>query len=131
MAIRQIVPIIKVGDITRAKDFYGSTLGFTIDFSYSASPSGPTYVGMSLEGQRIHLSTFGGDGVFGTAVYIYVDDIDAYYEKFIARGLKTPGRVNSPVEERPVTQSWGMREFYVKDADGNTMRFGSPVGDSR
>jgi catechol 2,3-dioxygenase-like lactoylglutathione lyase family enzyme len=126
MVVTRVVPILKVTDIRRAIDFY-STLGFIMDFSYSASPDGPTYVGVSLDGNQMHLSTFAGDGLAGQATYCYVEDVDALFEKFLERGLKTPGNPDSPVEEGPVNQTWGMRELYVRDPDGNTLRFGSPM----
>ncbi len=127
MAVKQVVPIIKVTDIRSAIEFYCSTLGFVTDFSYSASPGGPAYAGVSLDGNQIHLSTFAGDGVTGTAAYCYVDDVDALFQKFLQAGLKTPGNPESPVEEGPVDQTWGMRELYVRDPDGNTLRFGSAI----
>ncbi len=109
-----------------ALGFYGSTLGFITDFTYVAGPDGPAYAGVSLDGQQLHLSTFAGDGVIGSATYCYVEDVDALYRRLRQAGLKTPGRVESPVEDQPVDQAWGMREFYVRDPDGNTLRFGSP-----
>jgi hypothetical protein len=41
------------------------------------------------------------------------------------RGLKTPGNPDAPqlVHEGPIDQTWGTREFYVDDPDGNTIRF--------
>jgi catechol 2,3-dioxygenase-like lactoylglutathione lyase family enzyme len=77
------------------------------------------------------LSTFGGDSVRGAATYFYVDDIDALVRRFFAAGLTTPGNQDSPLEEGPVDQSWGMREFYVRDPDGNALRFGSPIPEER
>jgi catechol 2,3-dioxygenase-like lactoylglutathione lyase family enzyme len=126
MAISRVVPIVRVKDIGLAIDFYRSKLGFVTDFHYSAGPDGPWYAGLSRDGNQIHLSTFSGDGVPGTAVYCYVDDVDALFERFRQAGLKTPGRPESPVDEGPVDQTWGMREVYVRDPDGNTLRFGSP-----
>ena len=104
-----------------------ATLGFVTDFEYLASPNGPAYAAVSLDGNQIHLSTFTGDGVIGAATYCYVDDVDALFRKLCQTGLKTPGHPDSPVEEGPVNQAWGMREFYVRDPDGNTLRFGSPT----
>ena len=127
MAVKRVVPIIKVRDIRSAIEFYCSALGFVTDFSYSASPTGSAYAGVSLDGNQIHLSTFAGDGVIGTSVYCYVDDVDALFRGFLQAGLKTPGKLASPVEEGPVNQTWGMRELYVRDPDGNTLRFGSPI----
>lgn len=125
MNVKRVVPIIKVTDLQVAIDFYCATLGFVPEFRYSAGPAGPYYAGLALEGQQIHLTTFAGDGVRGTAVYFYVEDVDALVGTFLAAGLKTPGKPESPVEDGPVDQTWGMREFYVRDPDGNTLRFGS------
>jgi catechol 2,3-dioxygenase-like lactoylglutathione lyase family enzyme len=127
MVVKRVVPIIKVSDIGVALDFYCATLGFLTDFKYVASPDGPTYAGVSLDGNQVHLSTFAGDGVFGTTTYCYVDDVDALYRELCQKGLKLPKTPGSPVEEGPVNQTWGMREFYVRDPDGNTLRFGSPT----
>jgi uncharacterized glyoxalase superfamily protein PhnB len=70
--------------------------------------------------------TFSGDSAVGAAVYFYVEDVDALFRRLQAAGLNTPGRPDSPVEDGPVDQTWGMREFYVRDPDGNVLRFGSP-----
>jgi hypothetical protein len=32
------------------------------------------------------------------------------------------------VHAAPVDQTWGTREFYVSDPDGNTLRFTAPAG---
>ncbi len=127
MTIERMVPVLRVTDIDRAVAFYCRTLGFVEEFRYAASHNGPTYVGVSLSGHHLHLSTFAGDGVVGTAVYCYVDDVDALWEGFRARGLKAPDDPASPVENGPVDQTWQMREFYVRDPDRNTLRFGTPV----
>ena len=44
---------------------------------------------------------------------------------FRGRGLVTPGDPDAPehVHEGPIDQSWGTRELYVDDPDGNTLRF--------
>jgi catechol 2,3-dioxygenase-like lactoylglutathione lyase family enzyme len=125
MAVTRVVPIIKVTDIERALAFYGSILGFTIDFRYATGRDGPVYAGMSRDGHPLHLSTFAGDGVLGSCVYLYVDDVDELFWGLVKAGLKTPGHPDSPVEEGPVDQTWGMREVYVRDPDGNTLRFGT------
>jgi catechol 2,3-dioxygenase-like lactoylglutathione lyase family enzyme len=119
MKVRRVVPILKVSDIKAAVDFYCTGLGFTKDFEYSASAVGPHYVGLSFDGNQLHLSTFPGDSVKGTATYCYVDDIDALHAGFLSRGLTTL--------MDPTNQGWGMREVYLHDPDGNTLRFGSPI----
>jgi catechol 2,3-dioxygenase-like lactoylglutathione lyase family enzyme len=127
MPITKIVPIIQVTDMQRALDFYCSSLGFICEFGYPVPLTGPAYVGLSLDGHEIHLSSFGGPAVGGTATYLYLDDVDTLFSRLRRAGLKTPGDPDSPVEEGPVDQTWGMREFAVRDPDGNKLIFGSPV----
>lgn len=119
MTVRHVVPIIKVSNIESAIEFYCTGLGFAKDFKYSATEKGPHYAGLSFDGNQLHLSTFPGDGVRGTATYCYVDDIDALYAGFRARGVTTL--------MEPTDQAWGMREVYLRDPDGNNLRFGSPI----
>ena len=123
----RVVPILRVSDAAAAEAFYTGPLGFTVDFRYAAGSEGPAYLGVSLDGQQVHLSTFSGDSVFGAAVYLYVEDVDALFRRVRAAGLTTPGRPESPVEDGPIDQTWGMREFYVRDPDRNVLRFGSPL----
>jgi catechol 2,3-dioxygenase-like lactoylglutathione lyase family enzyme len=70
-------------------------------------------------------SVLARDGAFGQAVVVTTDDIDALFRKFRERGLATPGDPDAPlaVHEGPIDLSWGTREFYVDDPDGNTLRF--------
>jgi catechol 2,3-dioxygenase-like lactoylglutathione lyase family enzyme len=116
-SVERIVPIAKVSDIRVALEFYCSVLGFNEDFHYRAGPEGPDYVGVSLNGHQLHLSTFAGDGKGPATTYVYVDDVDKLYAGFCARGL--------PKDREPINQAWGQREVYVRDHDGNTLRFGS------
>jgi uncharacterized glyoxalase superfamily protein PhnB len=115
--VERIVPIAKVSDIRAALEFYCSVLGFNEDFHYRASPQGPDYVGLSMNGHQLHLSTFAGDGTGPATTYVYVDDVDELYAGFCARGLTQ--------HWEPIDQPWGQREVYVRDRDGNTLRFGS------
>jgi catechol 2,3-dioxygenase-like lactoylglutathione lyase family enzyme len=119
VGVERIVPIIKVSDLQTALNFYCSVLGFDKDFHYRASPDGPDYVGVSLNGHQLHLSTFSGDGKGLATIYIDVDDVDGLYARFCARGL--------PKDCEPSNQAWGQREVYARDPDGHTLRFGSRV----
>jgi hypothetical protein len=58
-------------------------------------------------------------------VTVLTDNVDAVFRGCRTRGLKTPGNPDAPtmVHEGPIDQTWGTREFYVDDPDGNTLRF--------
>ena len=77
------------------------------------------------QGDLLMLSSHAGDGAFGQAIVVTTDDANALFQRFRARGLETPGNPDAPeeVHEGPIDQSWGTREFYVNDPDGNTLRF--------
>ena len=85
----------------------------------------PSFSTLSRNGDRLLLSSHGGDGEFGQVIVVTTDDVDAVFRKFRQRGLRTPGNPDAPekVHEGPIDQSWGTREFYVDDPDGNTLRF--------
>ena len=104
--------------------FYTQILGFKL--KYANSTMSPT-MNLIREGAEIQLSILGGDGAFGNAVNILMDDVDELFKEFIERGLDTSTKMNSPVHQSPINQSWGMREFYVDDPNGNTLRFSRPI----
>jgi catechol 2,3-dioxygenase-like lactoylglutathione lyase family enzyme len=85
----------------------------------------PSFSVLSRNGDRLLLSSHSGDGEFGQVIVVTTDDVDAVFRKFRKRGLRTPGNPDAPekVHEGPIDQSWGTREFYVDDPDGNTLRF--------
>jgi catechol 2,3-dioxygenase-like lactoylglutathione lyase family enzyme len=116
-----IIPTVRCAQIRSAVDFYTKVLDFrrTDD---SEDPVDPCFVPLSRAGDPLFLSSHGGDGKAGQVIVIMVEDIDILFKKFVSRGLVPPKR-DSPVHHGPIDQSWGTREFYVDDPDGNTLRF--------
>jgi hypothetical protein len=55
--------------------------------------------------------------------------VDSLFAKYLGRGLDFSAKTKSPVHKGPIDQTWGRREFYVTDADGNTLRFCQPIID--
>jgi catechol 2,3-dioxygenase-like lactoylglutathione lyase family enzyme len=103
--------------------FYTKVLDF--DCVEHGGNGDPTVSVLMRGGALLLLSSHGGDGTFGQAIVVVTDNVDALFHKFRARGLKTPGNPDAPAEvhEGPIDQSWGTRELYVNDPDGNTLRF--------
>jgi len=114
------IPILRCSDVDRAIAFYVGTIGASV-----AWREGP-YAAVRWRSSEIHLSSNSGDGVFGSAVYFRVDDVDAVFADLRSRGW-TPRTDRGPVFESPTDQTWGMRELYLLDPDGNCLRFGSPI----
>jgi uncharacterized glyoxalase superfamily protein PhnB len=51
------------------------------------------------------------------------EEVDAAFARLTSRGLDQSHRVDSPVHLAPLDQTWGTREFYVDDPDGNGLCF--------
>jgi catechol 2,3-dioxygenase-like lactoylglutathione lyase family enzyme len=117
-----IIPTLRCRNMQTALAFYTRVLDFTrIDSNDAAND--PTFCVLTRGNDRLFLSSHHGDGAFGQAVVVTTDAIDALFETYLKRGLKLPGSPDSPVHEGPIDQTWGTREFYVNDPDGNTLRF--------
>ncbi len=121
----RITPIIKCRDMAISLSFYTGVLDFVL--KEPGSSVRPPVVDLAKGDAELQLSVLSGDGAFGSAVNVLVDDVDRLFREFVRRGLKTSGYDGSPVHQGPVNQTWGMREFYVTDPDGNTLRFRQPI----
>ncbi len=117
----KIVPVFKVSNMNQALIHYTGVLDFEITDPNDTSDS--PVVDLEKEGCAIQLTVVESAQLFGSVVNVWVSDVDQLFIKYIARGLDTSKRVESPVHQGPVDQSWGRREFYVTDVDGNTLRF--------
>ncbi|MEN3333751.1 MAG: hypothetical protein V7641_3116 [Blastocatellia bacterium] len=115
------IPVLHVSSSAAAEEFYCNRLGFRQEFAYR--PFGgldPCYMAVARDDARFHLSSFSGDGVSGVVVYLLVDDLDGLHEELLRKQVR--------IDTGPIDQDWGNREMYVKDADGNSIRFYSPSG---
>jgi uncharacterized glyoxalase superfamily protein PhnB len=115
--IRRAIPLLHISNAAAAVEFYTYGLGFRLEFEHR--PEGvehdPCYMGLSRDDVWINLSSFSSDGVTGGVVNLMVDNVDNLHAEFTAK--------NVIIDVPPVDQTWGSREMYVKDADGNCLRF--------
>lgn len=121
----KMIPIFRCRSMKEAISFYTGILDFELK-EPGASPDDWVVALINGDAELI-LTSLEGDQKIGIATNVQVQDIDSLFEKYIKRGLDTSNRENSPVHQGPFNQSWGNREFYVTDADGNTLRFLQPI----
>ncbi len=120
-----MIPLLRCRDMKEAISFYTTILDFELK---DANASPDDWVVDLVNGDaELQLSILEGNHNPGIPVNVRVDDVDGLFEKYIKRGLDTSGKKESPVHQGPLNQSWGMREFYVTDLSGNTLRFGKPI----
>jgi catechol 2,3-dioxygenase-like lactoylglutathione lyase family enzyme len=118
---KQAIPVLHVASSTAAEAFYCHRLGFRLHFAYRPDETrrDPCYLGLVRDGAWLHVSSFSGDGVSGNCAYLFVDDVDGLHAELLGRGV--------PIVLPPTDQTWGNRELYVHDPDGNSIRFGCPL----
>ncbi len=120
----KMIPLFRCADIRQSIAFYTTVLDFTL---YPGdSPNGIVVV-LTHGDAALMLTSLEGDQKSGIAANVLVDNIDELFRKYIARGLDTSSKKDSPVHQGPLDQTWGRREFYVSDPDGNTLRFIQPL----
>ena len=119
---KQAIPVLHISHSATAEAFYCRQLGFRVDFAYRADESqqDPCYMGVLRDGVELHMSSFSGDAVAGGVVFVFVEDVDQLHRELVDRGVA--------IDLPPTDQTWGNREMYVKDADGNCLRFVSRKG---
>src|ERR1043166_9319969 len=90
------IPILRIFDEAKAREFYVSFLGFAIDWEHRFAPDAPLYMQVS----RIRIDT---------------QDLDAFHAELTAKQYKY---ARLGINEQP----WG-REVSVKDPFGNRLIF--------
>ncbi len=118
MKVSAASTVLQVKDIPEALRFYCEVLGFEKDFEF-----GP-YAGVHLGECCVHLCahTTWKRPLGGGAVSVFSDEVDAYCAE-IRRG-------GAEIALEPTDEPYGMRDFAVKDPDGNVLTFGCPLLES-
>jgi uncharacterized glyoxalase superfamily protein PhnB len=118
--------VIYVGDFNRARDYYVTKLGFTVEFTYGDPPfyglvardrarlclrlvCDPVFVGDIREREQLLSATF----ILDAAA-----EIKELFQAFQASGVDFFQKLK--------TEPWGARNFIVRDPDGNLVLFAGP-----
>lgn len=110
--VTKIMPSFPCHDVPASVTYYRETLGFSVNYAQDA-------IGvMDRDHARILLVTRTPEMTGVSACYLYVRDADLLHAQLTERGAR--------VEGEPVSQPWGLREFHVRDPDGNRLTFGEP-----
>ena len=108
----------------QALSFYTEVLDFKLKYTEASINDG--VVDLVNGEAELQLTEYESNNLFGSVANVWVEDVDALFEKYLRRGLDISGKDDSPVHQSPLNQTWGTREFYVTDRDGNTLRFCTP-----
>ena len=116
IAFQQIIPILRIFDVAKAKEFYVGFLGFTVDWEHHFEENAPAYLQVSRAGLTLHLSEHHGDACPGSTVFVWMTGIEEFHREITGKGYKY---VRPGIE----TTFYDSRSVHVIDPFGNRIRF--------
>ena len=115
MTVQQITPILYASDFGRSVAYFVDKLGFGKLWDWGSPPD---FGAVGRDQVEIFLCQ-GGQGAPGTWMSVFVEDVDALYEEFKAKG--------AVIHAAPENKPWGVREMHVECPDGHVLRFGHGI----
>lgn len=111
--------VFTVADVGAALGFYREWLGFAPGFLMGDPPQ---YAIIERVCVSLHLepAARGAEALGLGAVPVFTPAVDALHAEAVAAGC--------PIERPPQDYPYGMREFSVRDPDGNRLTFGQSSG---
>jgi catechol 2,3-dioxygenase-like lactoylglutathione lyase family enzyme len=113
-------PVLFVGDVQLAAEYYRDRLGFQIDFLHGHPPF---YGSVSRDGATLHLR-FVHEPVLVAdraheeeliMAFVEARNVKALYAEYLAAEVE--------LAQKLTKQAWGGTDFIVRDLDGNTIAF--------
>ena len=117
-----VIPVLRIFDVAKAREFYTDFLGFAIDWEHTFEDHVPVYLQASREGCLLHLSEHHGDASPAATVRILVTDVMRLHRELHEREY----RYARPGVE---TQPWGL-EVAVLDPFANRIVFHQLIEDA-
>jgi len=114
---RQTIPILRIFDVEKAKEFYVSFLGFQIDFEHRFDDNSPVYMQVSRAGLTLHLSEHYGDACPGSTVFVLMDGLEEFQQELASKNYKY---LNPGIEP---DEDIGLKTMETIDPFGNRIRF--------
>jgi len=112
----QAIPVIRIFDDKKAREFYLDFLGMSLDWEHRFETGFPIYMQVSRGDLVLHLSEHSGDCSPGSKTFVNTDDLDGLYREFTSRAY-------SYCRPQITTAAWGGRVFEVVDPFSNRILF--------
>jgi catechol 2,3-dioxygenase-like lactoylglutathione lyase family enzyme len=115
VSFQQAIPILRIFDIVKAREFYCGFLGFAVVMEQRHEPDLPLYMAVARAGLELHLSEHHGDASPGSTAFVWMAGIKEFHAELNAKqyGYGRPGINRQP---------WGT-QMEVYDPFGNRIRF--------
>jgi catechol 2,3-dioxygenase-like lactoylglutathione lyase family enzyme len=113
---QRTIPVLRIFDEHKAKEFYVDSLGFKLDWEHRFEPNTPVYMQISRGTTVLHLSEHYGDGTPGTTLFVDMIGLEELHHELSAKRYKyfRPGIQHAP---------WNAKVMALVDPFGNHLRF--------
>jgi catechol 2,3-dioxygenase-like lactoylglutathione lyase family enzyme len=110
------IPVLRIFDVAKAREFYVDFLGCKVDFEHRFAPDLPLFMQVSLSDVLLWLSEHHGDGSPGVKITIEMTGLVEYHAKLSAKKYRyaRPG-----LEKQP----WGATTVTIADPFYNQIQF--------
>jgi catechol 2,3-dioxygenase-like lactoylglutathione lyase family enzyme len=117
------IPILRIFDVHKPREFYVDFLGFRIDWEHRFEEDAPVYMQISRGDLVLHLTEHHGDACPGSTVFVRTTHLEDFHREISARGYRF---MRPRIELAP----WNANLMEVTGPFGNRIRFNedSPRG---
>lgn len=117
---KQTIPILRIFDVQKARDFYCGFLGFEVQWEHHFEDDSPAYIEVARNGMTLHLSEHHGDCTPGSTVFVWMTGIEAFHTEITSKGYQ----YNRPGLEKTF---YDARCVEVMDPFSNRIRFNERI----
>lgn len=116
MSLGHVIPMFRMFDEDKAKEFYLDYLDFRLDWEHRFEDDLPLYMQVSKDHFILHLTEHHGDCSPGSAVRIAIEELEELHQVLLGKKYKN---LRSGIE---VTE-WDTKEMCLLDPFGNKLIF--------
>jgi uncharacterized glyoxalase superfamily protein PhnB len=119
MRTLEVIPILRIFSVEKAREFYLDYAGFHLDWEHRFDDRAPLYMQVSRNGLVLHLSEHYGDGSPGVSVHVKFEGVRELHAELSAKnyGYWRPG----------ITETfWGTDQLNLLDPFGNKIHLCEP-----
>lgn len=115
VSFQQVIPILRIFSLERAKEFYVGFLGMEVRWEHRFEPDAPVYLEIARGGLVLHLSEHHGDASPGATVFVRMRGLRELHAEIIAKrySFMRPG-----IEPA----AWGGEVMELTDPFANRLR---------
>jgi uncharacterized glyoxalase superfamily protein PhnB len=126
--VQTVFPYLLYEDVASMLDWLAKAFGFTEKLRFAGDDGSVTHAEMDVGGGSVMMGDPGADyksprngGGWPAQVQVYVDDVDAHYERAKAAGAE--------IRQEPADMPYGDRRYDAYDPEGHLWSFSTHVRD--